>query len=47
MDLEELKSQVQKFFGDTSHSRAETRDGLEELADEIQTMLDTLQDEQE
>lgn len=46
MDIEELKEAINKFFGDTSRSRSETKEGLEEASDHIQTMLDTLQDEE-
>ena len=36
---------IQKWFGDTSRSRSETRAGIEEAIDCAQMMLDTLLDD--
>lgn len=44
MTYEELKAALQRYFGDTARSREETREGLENLAGEIDMMLDTLGD---
>lgn len=43
MSKDELIAAIQKFFGDTSRSPEETRDGLEEARDQIDTFLDTLE----
>lgn len=42
MSIEELKQAVQDFFGDTSRSQSETRAGLEELAGDIESYIDSL-----
>lgn len=44
MDLDELKEALNKFFGDTSRSRSDTKQGLIELRDEIDLLLETLED---
>lgn len=45
MTLDEAKEAINKFFSDTGNSRAETRDGLEELREEINMLLDALDDD--
>lgn len=45
MSTEELIAALQAFYGDTSRSRAATREGLEEAQDQIEQMLETLQDD--
>lgn len=47
MTLDSVKQSIQDFFGDTSRSRSETREGLEELRDEVDTLLESLQDDDE
>lgn len=42
MSYDELKMALELFFGDTSRSAEETREGLESLRDEIDMLLDTL-----
>lgn len=42
MEYEEMKEAVDKFFGDTSRTQQETRDGLEELIEEIRFLISTL-----
>ena len=42
MDYEELKEHVMDFFGDTSRSAAETRDGLEQLAEEARMLAESI-----
>lgn len=44
MDLQELKEALNKFFGDKSRTRQQTADGLIELRDEIDIMLEALED---
>lgn len=46
MELAQLKAAIQEFFGDTSRSPEETRDGLEEAAADIETLLDVLPKEE-
>lgn len=43
--LEDVKGVVSMFFGDTSRSRSETREGLGELVDDIRTMLDAMDED--
>jgi hypothetical protein len=45
VSYDELKGALDKFFGDTSRSRAETRDGLESLLEQIKLMLEALDDD--
>lgn len=45
MDLETLKDEVQKFFGDKSRTAQETRDGLLEVAELCGDLADTIPDE--
>jgi uncharacterized protein YukE len=42
MTIDELKQAVQDFYGDTSRSQEETRDALEELASDLEAMIDSL-----
>ena len=42
MNYEELKQALMTFFGDTSRSAEETKDGLESLRDEIEMLIETL-----
>jgi len=42
MTIDELKQAVQDFYGDTSRSQEETRDALEELARDLEAMIDSL-----
>lgn len=42
MTIDELKQAVQDFYGDTSRSQQETRDALEELASDLEGMIDSL-----
>ena len=44
MSLDEAKAALNKFFGDTSRTREQTREGLEELRDDIDVMIETLED---
>lgn len=43
--LARAKKDIEAIFGDTSVSRAETREALEELASQIETYLESLQDD--
>jgi hypothetical protein len=45
MTLEEVKDALNKFFGDTSRSPAETREGLMELVAELDIMFDALDED--
>jgi hypothetical protein len=45
MSKEQLMEALRKFYSNTSLERSETRDGLEEAREEIETLLETLQDE--
>lgn len=45
MTLEELKEALQKFFGDTSRSQQETRDGLLDIAADAELLAEGLEDE--
>jgi hypothetical protein len=42
MTYEELKDALSRYFGDTRRSPEETREGLENLRDEIDMLLETL-----
>lgn len=42
---EEIKSAIQRYYSDTSRSRQETRDGLEEIAANVEMLIDTLRDD--
>lgn len=43
MTIEEIKEIVNKYFGDTSRSQDDTRAGLQELMEEIEILLDSLE----
>lgn len=45
MELHELKDALQKFFSDTSRSAQETKDGLNEIADEAYMLAESIPDE--
>lgn len=47
MTYDELRGHVQEFFGDTKRSKTETKECLLSLVDEIQTMADTIDDDEE
>lgn len=48
MTTDELMQQVNAYIGDTSRSTTETREGLEEVRDEIEIMIEALlEDERE
>lgn len=42
MEVEELKAKVSEFFGDTSRSPSETREGLEEVVGHIELLIESL-----
>lgn len=45
--LEELKAALDGYFNDRSRPAAETRDGLQEVADDIDTMIASLDETME
>lgn len=47
MNIEEIKSAIQRYYSDTGRTRQETRDGLEEIAGDVEMLLDTLRDDTE
>lgn len=47
MTLEQVKNAIQSYYGDTSRSRSQTRDGLEELASDIEVFLSSLDDDED
>ncbi|WP_434642700.1 hypothetical protein [Achromobacter piechaudii] len=47
MSIEEIKSAVQRYYSDTSRTRQKTRDGLEEIASDVEMLLDTLRGDTE
>lgn len=40
--IDEIKSAIERYYSDTSRSRQETRDGLEEVAADVEMLIDTL-----
>ena len=44
MTTQELMEAIQRYYGDTSRSREETREGLEEVRDQIDLLIDSLGD---
>ena len=42
---QEVIDGIKEFFGDTSRSREETREALEEVRDELDGLIESLQDE--
>lgn len=45
MDYEELHEALQSFFGDTSRSASETREGLLDIIAEAETLVESLSDD--
>jgi len=45
MTVDELRDAVQRFYGDTTRSRAETKEALEEILGDIENMIDSLGDD--
>ncbi len=45
MKVEMILDSVNQFFGDTSRSREKTRDGLEQIADLVDSLLEAMRDE--
>lgn len=45
MTLDELRDAVQRYYGDTTRSRAETKEGLEEILCDIENLIDSLDDD--
>ncbi|MCE3602732.1 hypothetical protein LXA47_03855 [Massilia sp. P8910] len=46
MNKDELRAHVQAFYSDTSRSRAETRDALEDIQEEIELLVESLYDDE-
>jgi len=44
--VQELKDQIDEYFGDTSVPRGTTKVGLESVLGHVQTLLETLNDEE-
>lgn len=44
--VEQVIEAVRAFYGDTTRSREATRDGLEEVRDEIETLIESLGSEE-
>lgn len=44
MNYDKLKDAVMDFYGDTNRSRGQTKSGLEQLRDELDILIDTLDD---
>lgn len=42
MSVDELREHVMDFFGDKSRSAEETKEGLEEISDLIDTLVESL-----
>ena len=42
MNEEQIIEAIQKFFGDTSRTREETKDGLEAVKEHIELLLEAL-----
>lgn len=42
MTYEQLKAALDSFFGDTTRSKEETKDGLERIAEEALMLADTI-----
>lgn len=43
MTKQELQAHIDEFFSDQSRSQAQTKEALEELAEHIQMLADTLE----
>lgn len=44
MSTQELMDAIQQYYGDKSRSREETREGLEEVRDMMDLLIDSLGD---
>lgn len=42
MSYEDLKKAVMDYYGDTSRSREDTKDGLENIIEEIELLVESL-----
>ncbi|MDG9784667.1 hypothetical protein [Metapseudomonas otitidis] len=42
---EQIVETIKEFYGDTSRSREETREALEEVRDELEILIESLEDE--
>lgn len=45
MSKDQLLEAIKDFYGDTSRSREETREALEEIHDEIGILVESLEDD--
>lgn len=45
MDAKELIEQINKFYSDKSRSREQTKDALEDVQCHIESLLETLEDD--
>ncbi|AHC93990.1 hypothetical protein CH29_gp37 [Achromobacter phage JWAlpha] len=45
--VDEIKKAIQDYFGDTERSRQATRDGLEDIASEVDCLIDALRSDTE
>ncbi|MDO8414157.1 MAG: hypothetical protein Q7S51_10260 [Gallionellaceae bacterium] len=44
METQELMEAMQQFYGDKSRTREETREGLEEVRDQLDMLIESLGD---
>ena len=44
MTVTEVRETIQRFYGDTSRTRAETKEALEDLLADIETLIESLDD---
>lgn len=44
MTVTELQEAIQRFYGDTSRTRAETKEALEDILANIETLIESLDD---
>ena len=42
--IQRIMEAIQRFYGDTSRTREETRDGLIEIRDQLDLLIDSLGD---
>lgn len=47
MSKDDLLEAIRRFYGNTSIPRSETREGLEEARDDIDTLIESLLDDDE
>jgi len=47
MNEQQLTDAIQAFYGDTSRSREQTKEGLESARDLIDTLVESLHDDEE